>query len=141
MDTHPSPHLAALVAEAETLTRHGRPQEARGLWEKVVALDPAHSTALNQLGTQALGRGDLALARSYLERAVASDPRLAMAHASLSRLHAIGGDLDRALASIDTAIQIDPSAWVPQMEKARLLVRLQERFGKDTVRDLKFRHG
>ncbi|MCA0196772.1 MAG: aspartyl/asparaginyl beta-hydroxylase domain-containing protein [Proteobacteria bacterium] len=121
MDTHPSPHLAALVAEAETLTRHGRPQEARGLWEKVVALDPAHSTALNQLGTQALGRGDLALARSYLERAVASDPRLAMAHASLSRLHAIGGDLERALASIDTAIQIDPSAWVPQMEKARLL--------------------
>ena len=59
MDTHPSPHLAALVAEAETLTRHGRPQEARGLWEKVVALDPTHSTALNQLGTQALGRGDL----------------------------------------------------------------------------------
>ena len=27
------------------------------------------------------------------------------------------------------------------MEKARLLARLQERFGKDAVRDLKFRHG
>jgi hypothetical protein len=27
------------------------------------------------------------------------------------------------------------------MEKARLLARLQERFGKDGVRDIKFRHG
>jgi hypothetical protein len=27
------------------------------------------------------------------------------------------------------------------MEKARLLAKLQERFGKDVVRDMKFRHG
>ena len=27
------------------------------------------------------------------------------------------------------------------MEKVRLLARLQERFGRDTVRDLRFRHG
>ena len=27
------------------------------------------------------------------------------------------------------------------MEKARLLQRLQERFGKSTVREVKFRHG
>lgn len=121
MDIRTSPPLAVLVAEAEALTRNGRPQDARGLWEKVVALDPAHATALNQLGAQALGQGDLPLAESYLERAVTHAPRLAMAHASLSRLHALRGDRKRALASIDAAIQIDPTAWGPQVEKARLL--------------------
>ena len=121
MDPHPSPQLAALVAQAEALTRNGRPQDAAGLWEKVVALDPGHATALNQLGALALAQGDLDLAQSRLERALAADPGLAMAHASLSRLHARRGDHPQALASIDAAIRIDPTAWGPQAEKARLL--------------------
>lgn len=121
MDPHPSPQLAALVAQAEALTRNGRPQDAAGLWEKVVALDPDHATALNQLGALALAQGDLGLAQSRLERALAADPGLAMAHASLSRLHARRGDHPQALASIDAAIRIDPTAWGPQAEKARLL--------------------
>ena len=108
MDPHPSPQLAALVAQAEALTRNGRPQDAAGLWEKVVALDPDHATALNQLGALALAQGDLGLAQSRLERALAADPGLAMAHASLSRLHARRGEQARALASIDAAIRIGP---------------------------------
>jgi aspartate beta-hydroxylase len=114
-------HLASLVAEAEALTRAGRPQEAQPLWERILAIDPVHPSALNQLGAMTLAYGDLDLAESYLERAVAVSPRIATAHASLSRLHAIRGDRVRALASIDVAIQIDPTAWVPHVQKARLL--------------------
>ena len=121
MDTRRPDPLAALVAEAEALTRNGRPQEARGLWERVLALDPAHATALNQLGAQALAQGELELAESYLMRTIAVAPRTATAHATLSRLHAIRGDRESALAAIDVAIQIDPTAWVPHVEKARLL--------------------
>lgn len=121
MDTRRPDPLAALVAEAEALTRNGRPQEARGLWERVLAIDPAHATALNQLGAQALAQGELELAESYLMRTIAVAPRTATAHATLSRLHAIRGDRERALAAIDVAIQIDPTAWVPHVEKARLL--------------------
>ncbi|WP_082113007.1 aspartyl/asparaginyl beta-hydroxylase domain-containing protein [Pseudoxanthomonas suwonensis] len=124
MNSRPPPQLASLVAEAEALTRSGRPQEARELWERVLALDSGHSTALNQLGAVALAHGDLDLAESHLERAVAISPRMATAHASLSRLHAIRGDRQRALAAIDVAIQIDPTAWVPQVQKARLLEEL-----------------
>ena len=116
-----SPPLAALVAEAEALTRNGRSLDARRLWERVLALAPGHATALNQLGALVLAQGDLDLAESYLERALAADPRLAMAHASLSRLHALRGEHGRALASIDAAIRVDPVAWGPQVEKARLL--------------------
>ncbi len=121
MNSRPPLPLANLVAEAESLTRAGRPQEAHGLWERILAIDPAHATALNQLGALTLAHGDLDLAESYLERAVAVSPRTATTHASLSRLHAIRGDRERALASIDVAIQIDPTAWVPHVQKARLL--------------------
>ncbi|GAB3508332.1 aspartyl/asparaginyl beta-hydroxylase domain-containing protein [Pseudoxanthomonas daejeonensis] len=121
MDTRRPEQLAALVAEAEALTRNGRSQEAHGLWERILAIDPEHASALNQLGAQALARGDLDSAESYLQRVLAVAPRTATTHASLSRLHAIRGDRDRALEAIDAAIQIDPTAWVPHVEKARLL--------------------
>jgi len=121
MNSRPPAQLANLVAEAESLTKAGRPQEAYGLWERILAVDPGHATALNQLGALTLAHGELDLAESYLERAVAISPRIATAHASLSRLHAIRGDRERALASIEVAIQIDPTAWVPHMQKARLL--------------------
>lgn len=124
MDTHRPEQLATLVREAEALARDGRPQEARGLWERVLVFDPQHAGALNQLGALALAYGDLDQAESYLMRTVAVAPRTATAHASLSRLHAIRGDRERALASIDVAIQIEPTAWVPHVQKARLLEEL-----------------
>jgi len=121
MNTPTSESLAALVAEAETLTRQGRPQDARGRWERVLGIDPGHAGALNQLGGQALARGDTATAEDYLRRAVAAAPGMAMAHANLSRLHAMRGEPEQALAAIDAAIAADPVAWGPQVEKARLL--------------------
>lgn len=113
--------VAALVAEAESLTRQGRMREAGAMWERVIGMDPAHATALTQLGGLALAAGELEQAQHYLERAIAAAPRLAMAHAHLSRVHTQRGDRAAALAAIDAAIAADPTAWGPQLEKARLL--------------------
>ena len=75
MNSRPPLPLANLVAEAESLTRAGRPQEAHGLWERILAIDPAHATALNQLGALTLAHGDLDGVGQIAER-LASGERL-----------------------------------------------------------------
>ena len=53
----------------------GRGDEARGLWERILALDPRYPRALDILGQAAFRRGDLAGARALMERLAQADGR------------------------------------------------------------------
>lgn len=110
-----------LVAQAEQLSQRGQHDAAASCWRQVLALQPHHAPALNQLGAHALAQGDVAAARQLLEDAISAEPGLAIAHANLSRLHSTQGNADAALAQIDLAIRADPVAWGAHMERARLL--------------------
>jgi aspartyl/asparaginyl beta-hydroxylase (cupin superfamily) len=113
--------ITRLMIEADQLAQRGQSVSAAVCWQKVLEIDATFPPALNNLGLQAMHRGDLSMARELLQRAVAAAPEYAMAHANLSRVHFALGDEASALSQIDVAIKADPAAWGPHAEKARLL--------------------
>ena len=113
--------IAALMTEADQLSRRGLQEAAVGRWRQVLDIEPDYPPALNFIGAYSMAHGDLAQARDYLQRAVAAAPEFAMAHANLSRLHGAQGNTDAALAAITQAVNADPTAWGAHMERARLL--------------------
>lgn len=113
--------IAALMIEADQLSRQGQQDAAVARWRQVLDIESDYPPALNFIGVYTMTRGDLALARAYLQRAVAAAPKFAMAHANLSRLYGAQGDANAALASINDAITADPTAWGAHMERARML--------------------
>lgn len=113
--------IAALMTEADQLSRRGQMEMAAGKWQQVLEIESDYPPALNFLGVYHMAKGALAMAQAFLERAVAAAPAFAMAHANLSRLHGLKGDAAAALTCINAAIVADPTAWGAHMEKARLL--------------------
>src|SRR3546814_10141961 len=105
------------MSQADELSMRGQHQAAASAWQRVLALRPGHAPALNHLGTQAMNRGELELARDYFTRAIASDPKFAMPHANLSRLHSLRGDRAAALKAIDGVITAEPTEWGPRAEE------------------------
>src|SRR3546814_7189727 len=97
------------MSQADELSMRGQHQAAASAWQRVLDLRPGHAPALNHLGTQAMNRGELELARDYFTRAIASDPKFAMSHANLSRLHSLRGDRAAAIKAIDGAITAERS--------------------------------
>lgn len=76
-------HLGAWLALGILTGRTGRLDEARGAFERVLTLDPAHADARFWLGVVQLHEGDVAAARSQFQ-ALAEDPLVAGALAALS---------------------------------------------------------
>ncbi|HEY5972998.1 MAG TPA: aspartyl/asparaginyl beta-hydroxylase domain-containing protein [Pseudoxanthomonas sp.] len=113
--------IAALMTEADQLSRSGRQDAAADRWRQVLDIEPDYPPALNFIGAYSMARGDLAQAREYLQRAVTAAPKFAMAHANLSRLYGAQGHGEAALAAITAAVHADPTAWGAHMERARLL--------------------
>lgn len=121
LDAPAQTRINQLVAQAEQLSQRGQQDAALSCWRQVLALQPGHAAASNQLGAHALAQGDLVAARQLLDDAIAAEPGLAIAHANLSRVHSAQGNATAALEQIDLAIRADPLAWGAHMERARLL--------------------
>src|SRR3546814_18099859 len=82
----PSPDaIAGLMSQADELSMRGQPQAAASAWQRVLDLRPGHAPALNHLGTQAMNRGEHALAQDYFTPAIARAPKLAMPPDNLTR--------------------------------------------------------
>lgn len=71
----PRQEILALEEQALRAAQMGRGDEARRLWERILAAVPGHPRALEMLGQAAFRRGDLAQARSLLERLAQADGR------------------------------------------------------------------
>jgi arylsulfatase A-like enzyme/Flp pilus assembly protein TadD len=105
-------------ADADTLNalgiayaRAGGREEARKVFERVLAVNPESSIPLENLGVLALQRGDIAAARQHLERAVRADPRSSRAHADLGVVALKSGDSDAAIAAWQQAVRLDPTNY------------------------------
>jgi aspartate beta-hydroxylase len=71
----PRQEILALEEQALRAAQMGRLEDARRLWERILAADPRHARALETLGQVAFRRGDLAEARALLERLAQADGR------------------------------------------------------------------
>jgi tetratricopeptide (TPR) repeat protein len=73
-------HFAAgFVAAASS-----QPRKARHHYRRVLAMDPQHATALNNLAVLDLGRGRVAKSGSGFARALATDPTLSLARRNVT---------------------------------------------------------
>jgi Flp pilus assembly protein TadD len=74
----------------------------------VLAIDPAGSVPLENLGLLALERGDAIEARRQFERAAQINPRSSRAHAGLGNVAMKTGDRAAAISAWTRAVQLDP---------------------------------
>ncbi|HEX6850497.1 MAG TPA: sulfatase-like hydrolase/transferase [Candidatus Polarisedimenticolaceae bacterium] len=92
----------------------GNRVEARGRFERALALDPTYPEGLADLGTLLLDTGDVDGARARLEAAVAAAPSLAEAWNGLGVVRARSADDAGAIDAWDRAVEADPTladAW------------------------------
>lgn len=86
----------------------GRKTEAMAGYAEVLASDPAHTGALNAIGTLLLGKQEIDSAREMFAKSVAAEPHNALALANLAYTFLMQGDLMSAARGYKRALLIDP---------------------------------
>jgi tetratricopeptide (TPR) repeat protein len=112
--------VSDLLNSAIPLHRGGRLDEARAIYEQVLARDPRQPDALNLLGLLERQNGRFAEAASHLERAIAVDPSQSAFHANLGEAYRGLGRLDEAIACYEQAVRRQPTAAVAQFQLGTL---------------------
>jgi tetratricopeptide (TPR) repeat protein len=72
---HQPGHMSGHIVYGQALYETGELDEARGVFETALDLDPENLIALRHLGDIARARGDLAMAKRWYERVLEADPR------------------------------------------------------------------
>src|SRR6185436_19910583 len=68
-------HMSGHIVYGQALYEAGRMDEARGVFETALTLDPENLIALRHLGDIAARQGDSTSARRWYERVLEADPR------------------------------------------------------------------
>lgn len=102
------PSRSRAFADAVAAQRRGDFGAAAALYEQVVAADPAHAEAYNNLGATHQARGDLEAARDAYRRALAAQPRYAAAWSNLGVVLGSLGDDAEAQTALAEAIRLEP---------------------------------
>jgi tetratricopeptide (TPR) repeat protein len=90
------------------LDRMGRWDEARGHYERAIALNPFHTRAMNNLAAGLNRRGQTAVALGLFERAVSVAPDAADIHVNYGVALTDARRFAQAVAVLTTAIALDP---------------------------------
>ena len=110
------------LAQARDSAADGRFDEARALYERVIAASPDSAFLRVELGRVELGRGDPARARELAQEAMALDPADPAAFILDGELHLAAGDLAAAAAMFAHAYRLDPNE-----DTERRLERIRDR--------------
>ncbi|NJD87506.1 MAG: tetratricopeptide repeat protein [Betaproteobacteria bacterium] len=113
----------ALLAQATGRHQAGRLDEARALYEEVLAVDPRNAFATHYLGVLAMQRGDLDTALERLEASAAMRPDLPAFHANLGLCRRRRGEIRAAIDCQARACELDPRSAEAH---SNLAVALQE---------------
>lgn len=116
MALDPKP-VEELLAEAATLQRTGRFDEAAELHRAVLARAPTTATSLQFLSARCIEKGELPAAAAYMQRYIAIDP------ANLDAYRALAVALD-ALGRLDEAVTILRQAYLRQPTDPKTLLFL-----------------
>ncbi len=98
-------HMSGHIVFGQALFEAGEHEEARGVFEAALALDPENLIALRHLGDIARERGELSAARTWYQRVLDADPRNDEVAALLSSLD---GVTTRPAADVPTWAEINP---------------------------------
>ena len=104
--------------EALTLHRTGQRDQARALYQRVLAAEPAHFGALHMHGAALLQDGKPDDARLWLQRAYTIDPTSADLNANLGLLELQAGDAVTAETHVRQSLAVTPRA-APAFSKNR----------------------
>jgi len=96
-----------LYEKAMGLYNEGRMNEAKKVYEAVVALDPGYIEALNNLGIIYIHEKDFEAAKETFEKAVRLKPSYVESYYNLACLYAIRGDVNQGLRYLEKAISLD----------------------------------
>jgi tetratricopeptide (TPR) repeat protein len=84
-------HMSGHIVFGQALFEAGEHEEARGVFEAALALDPENLIALRHLGDIARERGETSAARTWYQRVLDADPRNDEVATLLSALNGPGG--------------------------------------------------
>ena len=108
------------------LAEMGRSLEARNAYLDVLAREPAHRLALNNLGTLLNATGYRTAARTAYAEAVARHPGDPMSHVNLGNVLYQGGEFQAAREQFETALQVEPEYREAHQGLAHVLTELGE---------------
>lgn len=100
--------IAGLLAEAIRHHRHGRLDQAAGLYRRLLKADPRCGDAQHLLGLVRHQLGDQAAAGAHIAKAIGTDPTNAAYHNSLGLVRLAEGDSGAAIAAFREALSRDP---------------------------------
>jgi glutamate/tyrosine decarboxylase-like PLP-dependent enzyme len=123
---------ACLLAEI------GRTTEARDAYIELLALDPSHRAALNNLGTLLHGTGFRTAARTAYAQAVAKHPDDPMGHVNLANTMVENGAMTEAREHYETALRLQPDYSEAHQGLATVLAELGDQSGAAQHRQLGF---
>ncbi len=108
-ETEMAPRPAdVLLQQAMQLHREGRVEQARGLYEQVLALEPDHVDGLHLFGLLHAQTGDDARAGQLIARAIELKPSEPMFHNNLGNLAMVADRLDDAALHYERAYALAP---------------------------------
>lgn len=102
-----APDKKGLYDKALTLYNAGRINDAKKLYEAVVALDPGYVEALNNLGIIYISENDFDAAEDCLKKAVRLNQSHVESYYNLACLYAIKGDIDQGLDHLERAVSLN----------------------------------
>jgi predicted TPR repeat methyltransferase len=121
--------VSALLRQAVALHQQGRLEQARALYQQVLAMAPQQFDALHLSGVIARQQGDPARAVDLIRAALRVDASQARAHSNLGAALQDLGQPEAALHAYDSALRLDPGyalAWNNRGNTLRRLGRPQE---------------
>lgn len=98
-----------LYDKARHLYKIGRLEDARGLYQRALMLDPSYVYALNNLGVIYIQEGNYSEAQKNLEEAIQQRPEYVDPYYNLACLYALKGEVTKSLAQLKKAVSLDKS--------------------------------
>jgi hypothetical protein len=133
-----SPSIAVRFERACLLTQVGRTADAQAAYLELLALEPSHAGALNNLGSLLHETGYRTAARTAYAEAVARHPGDPMGHVNLANVLGENGDLEHARAHYETALRLQPDHAEAHRRLAGILAETGDREGAGRHRRLGF---
>ena len=99
-----------LLEEADELRRNGRYDEARSLYERVVAEQPDLAMGWWGLAHTVMNQGGFELAVEHFQRAVELQPRSQRILYDFGRVYTMLGEYEAAAPLFNRVVEIDPDS-------------------------------
>src|SRR5262245_59685800 len=115
------PTISELLQSVVALHRGGQLDQARQIYQQVLAQDPRHASALNLSSLLARLQGDFPQALEFARRAVASDRTQAAHFANLGEAQRELGQTADAIESYRQSARLQPGAPEPHYFLGMLL--------------------